>query len=116
MILVGGTIHLLDGIKDIDAWFQVMEQVKEQTFASFLVPASIRMLMAFSAERLSQNADRIEFIETGAAPMAQADMERLCHLLPHSRLYNTYASTETASSPPMIIIMGNAWQVALANR
>lgn len=109
MILVGGTIQLLDGIKDIDAWFQVMEQPKAQAlaeasclskapkpaFASFLVPASIRMLMAFSSERLSQNADRIEFIETGAAPMAKADMERFCQLLPHSRLYNTYASTET---------------------
>ena len=119
MILVGGTIQLLDGIKDMDAWFRVMEQprhqrsadvlslpfgsneaasipsAKNQTFASFLVPASIRMLMAFSAERLSQNADRIEFIETGAAPMAQVDMERFCQLLPHSRLYNTYASTET---------------------
>lgn len=101
MILVGGTIQLLDGIKDMDAWFRVMEQPsyqslgKPQSFASFLVPASIRMLMAFSAERLSRNADRIEFIETGAAPMAQADMECFCQLLPHSRLYNTYASTET---------------------
>lgn len=105
MICVGGTIHLLDGIKDMDVWFQVIEQAEghasdeavdlSHSFASFLVPASIRMLMAFSAERLSKNADRIEFIETGAAPMAQADMERLCQLLPHSRLYNTYASTET---------------------
>ena len=117
MILVGGTIQLLDGIKDMDAWFRVMEEPRCQSsakalsfssaealslssaqkpsFASFLVPASIRMLMAFSAERLSQNADRIEFIETGAAPMALSDMERLCRLLPHSRLYNTYASTET---------------------
>ena len=109
MVLVGGTMVLLDGIKDMDAWYRAMEQPllhgsddtadesagKNHTFASFLVPASLRMLMAFSAERLSQHADRIEFIETGAAPMAQADTERLCQLLPHSRLYNTYASTET---------------------
>ena len=109
MILVGGTIILLDGIKDMDAWFRAMEQpwhqrspktmplpsIQKHSFASFLVPASLRMLMAFSAERLQRNADRIEFIETGAAPMAQTDMERLCQLLPHARLYNTYASTET---------------------
>ena len=94
IILVGGTIHLLDGIKDIEAWYRAMEQPRCR-YASFLVPASLRMLMTFSAERLAQHADRIEFIETGAAPMAQADMERLCQLLPHSRLYNTYASTET---------------------
>ena len=109
MVWVGGTIHLLDGLKDMDAFFRVLERQldsgmdsvgdssfsSKKTYASFLVPANIRMLMSFSADRLSRNADRIEFIETGAAPMAQSDMERLCQLLPHSRLYNTYASTET---------------------
>jgi len=40
-------------------------------------------------------ADKIDFIETGAAPMANDDMEKLCKLLPNTRLYNTYASTET---------------------
>ena len=109
MVWVGGTIQLLDGMKDMDAFFRVMERQADPgldlaeglafsaqgTYASFLVPANIRMLMSFSADRLSNNADRIEFFETGAAPMAQADMERLCQLLPHSRLYNTYASTET---------------------
>ena len=94
MILVGGTIHLLDGIKDIEAWYRAMESPQHH-YASFLVPDSLRMLMTFSADKLSQYGDRIEFIETGAAPMAQADMERLCQLLPQSRLYNTYASTET---------------------
>lgn len=62
---------------------------------TFLVPASIRLLMTFAADALTEVADRIEFVETGAAPIMQPDMEQLCRLLPHARLFNTYASTET---------------------
>lgn len=96
IILVGGTLHIIDGMKDANAFFAAMEKGDEQTkFATFLVPASIRMLLAFSEKRLASCADKIEFIETGAAPIAQADMQKLCKVLPKSRLYNTYASTET---------------------
>lgn len=105
IILVGGTLHILEGMKDLNAFFGAMElnASKESSsaidgnprFATFLVPASIRMLLAFAADRLALCADRIEFIETGAAPISQADMRRLCEVLPKSRLFNTYASTET---------------------
>ena len=53
------------------------------------------MLLQFAPERLASYADKLDFIESGAAPLAHADMLRLCELLPHTRLYNTYASTET---------------------
>jgi acyl-CoA synthetase (AMP-forming)/AMP-acid ligase II len=63
--------------------------------ATFLVPASIRMLIQFSSEKIKALAEKMEFIETGAAAISQSDMLELCRLLPHTRLYNTYASTET---------------------
>lgn len=105
-VIVGGTLCITDGMKDMEAFFAAMKATllspqggkmacAEQKIATFLVPASIRMLLQFGADRLSEYADRIDFIETGAAPMSQADMERLCQLLPSTRLYNTYASTET---------------------
>ena len=53
------------------------------------------MLLQFSSDRLAAYADKIDFIESGGAPLAHADMLRLCELLPRTRLYNTYASTET---------------------
>ncbi len=53
------------------------------------------MLLAFAGKRLAEYADKIAFIETGAAPIALADMQKLCAALPASRLFNTYASTET---------------------
>ncbi len=104
VILVGGTLHVIDGMKDLDAFFAAMDDAagcavpakkSAITFATFLVPASIRMLLAFAKDRLAGYADKIEMIETGAAPISQADMEQICEVLPQSRLYNTYASTET---------------------
>lgn len=100
---VGATLLVLpDGMRDIDAFLRAFETPPvsyglppHTKFATFLVPASLRILLQFSAERLARLAGRIDFIETGAAPMPRADMLRLCRLLPRTRLYNTYASTET---------------------
>ena len=94
IMLLGGTIYIIDGMKDLNTFYRAMDEAGSRV-ATFLVPASIRMLLAFSANRLASYQDKIEFIETGAAPIALADMQRLCDTLPKSRLYNTYASTET---------------------
>lgn len=94
VIMQGASLHILEGMKDLNAFFQVMAH-SYGPVGTFLVPASIRMLLAFAEERLARMAEKIEFIETGAAPIALADMQRLCHVLPHARLFNTYASTET---------------------
>ena len=95
-LATGGTLLILNnGMKDIEAFYKAVETQPYQKVATFLVPANIRILLQFSANRLAQYADRIDFIETGAAPMPHADMLQLCRLLPNSRLYNTYASTET---------------------
>lgn len=92
--VLGATLIMVDGLKDMDRFFAAFEWPAPR-MATFLVPASIRMLLQFAASRLASYAGKIDFIETGAAAIAQSDMETLCRLLPHSRLYNTYASTET---------------------
>ncbi len=93
-IYVGGTICLVDGMKNVNAFFSAIDKAPSKV-ATFLVPSSIRMLLALSGNKLSEYAHKIDFIETGAAPMPLSDMQTLCRLLPASRLYNTYASTET---------------------
>lgn len=93
-IMVGGTVVVVDGMKNLDAFFAALDYSMPKV-ATFLVPASLRMLLMIASDRLSALSDRLDFIETGAAPMAQRDMEALCRLLPRTRLYNTYASTET---------------------
>jgi acyl-CoA synthetase (AMP-forming)/AMP-acid ligase II len=93
VLTVGGTVCVLDGLKDMNAFFDVFD-LPYTKFATFLVPASIRMIMQFSYEKLCSLADKIDFIETGAAPITKYDMEQLSKALPHSRLYNTLGGTE----------------------
>lgn len=94
MLALGGTLVILDGMKDMNAFFEAFGYSGGK-LATFMVPASIRMALQFGAERISPVAGRIDFIETGGAAISQADMDALCRLLPNTRLYNTYASTET---------------------
>lgn len=93
VILLGGTLRILDGLRDADAFFDAFRAPGK--YATFFVPANIRFLLSFDAERFAALADRLDFIESGGAPLSHADMQRLCEILPHTRLYNTYASTET---------------------
>lgn len=90
---VGGTLCIIDGLKDMNAFFDVFKLPFER-FATFMVPASLRLIMQFSYETLCSLDNKIEFIETGAAPITKGDMERLAKALPHARLYNTYGGTE----------------------
>ena len=93
-ILVGGSIIITEGMKNITDFFKALDYPSNK-MATFLVPASIRMLLQFAEKQLIMYANKIDFIETGAAPMAKDDMNKLCEILPDTRLYNTYASTET---------------------
>lgn len=93
-IKVGASIHILEGMKDTNAFFSAIVNA-EHKVASFMVPATIKMVLSLDKERLHSVANKIDFIETGAAAMAESDMKHLVSILPHSRLYNTYASTET---------------------
>ena len=95
VVMMGATLHILEGLKDMSAFFDALANPHFQRVATFLVPASIRILLQLASKQLAAMATRIVFIETGAAPMPHSDMESLCRLLPSTRLYNTYASTET---------------------
>ena len=93
VILQGGTLHILDGLRDADTFFNAFREPGK--YATFFVPANIRFLLTFDAKRFAALADRLDFVESGGAPLSHADMLQLCQILPHTRLYNTYASTET---------------------
>ena len=93
-LMTGGTLYIMEGLKDLNAFFSVFE-LPFSKFATFLVPSSIRMILQFAPKDLANVASKVDFIETGAAAISQHDMEQLCQTLPHTRLYNTYASTET---------------------
>ena len=94
VIMAGGTLCILEGMKDLQAFFSAIADAPGQV-ATFMVPASLRMVLQLGKRQLQELGHKIDFIETGAAPMAHSDMLELCRVLPDTRLYNTYASTET---------------------
>ena len=94
VIMQGATLLIIDGMKDLNRFFQALDYPAVK-MATFFVPANVRILTQLCANRLASYADKIDFIECGGAPLAHADMLDLCRLLPKTRLYNTYASTET---------------------
>lgn len=93
-LMTGGTLYIMESLKDFGAFFSVFE-LPFKKFATFLVPSSIKMILQFAQKDLANVASKVDFIETGAAAISGHDMEQLCQTLPHTRLYNTYASTET---------------------
>lgn len=93
IILLGGTLHILDGLRNADVFFDAFKAAGK--YATFFVPANIRFLLSFDAKRFAALADKLDFVESGGAPLSHADMLQLCEILPRTRLYNTYASTET---------------------
>ena len=94
VVMLGATLIIVDGLKDFDRFFDAFDYPAPK-MATFLVPASIRIIIQFAAQRLAALSQKIDFIETGAAAISLTDMKALCRLLPTTRLYNTYASTET---------------------
>ena len=94
VLMLGATAIILEGMKDMDAFFKAFDYPSRK-LATFMVPASIRMALQLGKEQIGQIAAKTDFIETGGAAISQADMEALCRLFPSTRLYNTYASTET---------------------
>lgn len=95
-LLAGGTLYILpDGLRQPDDFFRPITENPARQFASFLTPAHLRLLLLYAEPQLRAAAPQLDFIETGGAALPLADQQRLCQLLPDTRLYNTYASTET---------------------
>lgn len=94
-LIVGGMLYIVSGgMKSVSEIFRPIT-TGEGRYGLFLVPSSIRILLQQASAQLAEVADKIDFIEAGGAPLPHPDMLKLCQLLPSSRLYNTYASTET---------------------
>ena len=60
-----------------------------------LVPSALSVVLRLSKGKLADYSDRLRYIQFGAAPMMESDRDEICRLLPHTRLYNFYGSTES---------------------
>ena len=93
-MLVGAMCCLMPKF-DFNEFFAVVSSAKEMGVGAFLVPSCIRMLTKFGGKQMEDAAIKLAFIETGGDALDVPTMAELHKQLPHTRLFNTYASTET---------------------
>ena len=95
-IVNGSTIYLLNGMMNLKAFYTALDDTRGRT-ACCLPPAMIRTIFSLTGDTIGNYADKIDFIESATAPLPEPDKLRLCQLLPHTRLFNNYGSSEAAS-------------------
>lgn len=89
----GSTVIILPGVLNINQFFIFLD--KYHVNAIDLVPASLGIILRLSKEKLAEYKNQLEYIQLGSAPLSESDKTKLCELLPYTRLYNFYGSTES---------------------
>lgn len=92
----GGTVCLMDGMAFVGVLWKLLDKYHVSSLA--IAPATLGILFQLSGDRIGDYKDQIDFIQIGSAPLSEADKERLLTLLPKTRLYNFYGSSEAGCS------------------
>ena len=89
----GSTVVLLGSVLNMKLFFYNMDKYGVNSID--LVPTALSVVLKLSKNKLEEYQDKLRYIQFGAAPMMEADKIRICQLLPKTRLYNFYGSTES---------------------
>lgn len=89
----GSTVVILGSVMDIMRFFKNIDTYNVNSMD--LVPSALAVVLKLSKNKLSEYADRLRYIQLGAAPLMEQDKNKICELLPKTRLYNFYGSTES---------------------
>ena len=89
----GSSVVLLGSVMDIMRFFRNIDNYGVNSMD--LVPTALSVVLKLSKNKLSEYSDRLRYIQLGAAPLMEQDKLKICELLPKTRLYNFYGSTES---------------------
>ena len=92
LLLGGRSAVLCDGVTMAGDFFGLMDRWGVNAVS--LTPAAVNVLRRVSGDRLGRYADRLRYIQLGTAGVDAVMKRELRALLPHSRLYQYYSSTE----------------------
>lgn len=95
-MLMGGGVVILGSVVFVQVVLDCIE--KYHVTAIDLVPAALATLLKLSEGKLANYQDQIRYVQLGSAPIPENDKEELRQLLPKSRLYNFYGTTESGCS------------------
>lgn len=89
----GNAVVIAGGVTFLGPLFKLMDRYNVN--AMDLVPSAWRVIRDMGGEKLKEYQDKIGYVELGSAPLTEEDKISLRQLLPKSRLYNFYGSTES---------------------
>ncbi|MDD6652021.1 MAG: class I adenylate-forming enzyme family protein [Eggerthellales bacterium] len=92
----GSSVVFCDGVVAIKRMFNLMDEY--HATAMDLAPSMLSIIFRLSKDRLGDYADKLDYVQLGSAPLAEDDKLHLARLLPKTRLYNFYGSTEAGCS------------------
>lgn len=89
----GATVIVLASVLNLIKFFNTVEEYG--VTAMDLVPTALSVILKLSKTKLGDYREQLRYIQLGAAPLMDSDKEKICALLPETRLYNFYGSTES---------------------
>ena len=92
LLLGGRSAVLSDGVSMAGDLFGLMDRYGVNAIS--LTPAAVNVLRRVSGDRLGEYRDRLRYIQLGTAGVDPSMKAYLLALLPNSRLYQYYSSTE----------------------
>lgn len=95
-MLNGSSAVFIDGVMFLKKVFDMMD--KYQVTSMDLSPSMLSIIFKLGKDSLGKYADQLDYIQLGSAPLPEEDKLHLSELLPHTRLYNFYGSTEAGCS------------------
>jgi long-chain acyl-CoA synthetase len=95
-MLNGSTGILMDGVIFVNVLFNNLDKFGATSMA--VNPSALSIMFKLSGDKIGEYADQLDYVQTGSAHISEPDKIKLCKLLPKSRLYNFYGSTEAGCS------------------
>lgn len=89
----GNSVVIVSGVTFLAPFFRMIEEYK--VTAIDLVPSAWRNIYNLGADKLFSFSRQIDYVQLGSEPLTESDKEMLKEVLPQSRLYNFYGSTES---------------------
>lgn len=92
----GSSVVFVDGVTLLKKVFNMIDQYTVTSMD--LSPSMLSIIFKLSKDRLGDYADQMDYIQLGSAPLPEEDKVHLSKILPKTRLYNFYGSTEAGCS------------------
>ncbi len=92
-MVMGATVVLVTGVMNVKLFFTMLERYRVNSLD--LVPTALSVLLRLSKDKFGAYEKTIRYIQFGSAPLSETDKKEIRRLLPQTRLFNFYGSTES---------------------